>query len=380
VRERAVSCRRLPKTPDMKRDPRIAIVSDPLVQRGGAERVVEAIAAAFPDAPIFALLYDPQTGPASLASRVTPSWLNAIPGATRKHRAFLPLYRQAIESLDVSAYDIIISSHHTVAKSVLTRADQMHVCYCHTPMRALWERPFLELQTLPKPLRPLGAALFSHLREWDVTSSSRVQHYIANSATTQRRIAAYYRRDAVVLAPPIDTSFFTPGGELGDWYLVASRPVPYKRVDIAIEATRILGRPLTIVGGAHAIANAPPHVKLLGHVEDDELRALMRGTRGLLYSQYEDFGMAPLEVNACGRAVIAYGAGGALETVVDGITGVLAAEQSVDAFVGAMRRFEATSFDANVVRAHAQQYSTERFIDQLQHHVMRSWELHVSRR
>jgi glycosyltransferase involved in cell wall biosynthesis len=370
----------VPKIIGMKRAPRIAIVSDPLVQRGGAERVVEAIAEAFPEAPIFALLYDPKLGPAALEPRVTASWLNKLPGAAQRHRAFLPFYRHAIESLDVSAYDIVISSHHTVAKGVLTRADQLHISYCHTPMRALWERPFLELQTLPKALRPFGATLFSHLREWDVTTASRVQHYVANSKTTQRRIAAYYRRDAVVLPPPINTSFFTPGGEIGDWYLVASRPVPYKRVDIAIEATRILGRPLMVVGGEHAVENAPPHVKLLGHVKDDELRALMRGTRGLVYSQYEDFGMAPLEVNACGRPVIAFGAGGALETVVDGVTGVLATEQSVDAFVGAIRRFEETSFDANVVRAHAQKYSVDRFIDQLKQHVFRSWDLHISRR
>ena len=364
----------------MKHTPRVAIVSDPLVQRGGAERVVEALAEAFPEAPIFALLYDPKRGPAKLESRVTASWLNRVPGAIEKHRAFLPFYRNAIESFDVSAYDVIISSHHTVAKGVLTRADQMHVSYCHTPMRALWERPFEELQTLPKFARPLGAALFSHLREWDVATASRVQHYIANSATTQRRIAAYYRRDSVVLPPPIDTSFFTPGGAIGDSYLVASRPVPYKRVDIAIEATRIVGRPLLVVGGEHAIENPPPHVKLLGHVMDAQLRELMRETRGLVYSQYEDFGMAPLEVNACGRPVIALGAGGALETVVDGVTGILAPEQSVASFVGAIERFEGTTFDAKIMRAHAQKFSTERFIDQLREHVYRSWDVHVDRR
>ena len=160
---------------------RIAIVSDPLVQRGGAERVVEALSEAFPDAPIFALLYSASTGPTSLSPRIQASWLNSVPGATRRHRLLFPLYRQAIESIDVSNFDIVISSHHTVAKSVLTRADQLHVSYCHTPMRALWERPAAELATLPAIARPAAGALFSHLRVWDAVSSARVQQFVANS-------------------------------------------------------------------------------------------------------------------------------------------------------------------------------------------------------
>lgn len=358
----------------MSRPPRIAIVSDPLVQRGGAERTVEVLAEAFPDAPVHALLFSAETGPASLASRVIPTWLNGVPNANRRHRLFLPLFRYAIESIDVSAFDIVISSHHTVAKGVLTRSDQLHVCYCHTPMRALWERPAAELATLPSAARPLGAALFSHLRTWDAATSARVQRYVANSTTTSKRIATYYRRDSEIVPPPIETGLFTPGGAVGDYFLVASRPVPYKRIDIAIAAAAVLGVPLKIVGGRHAVRDAPPNVELLGHVSDTELRDLMRGAKALLFPQFEDFGMTPLEVNACGRPVIAYGAGGALDTVVDGVTGVLVREQTLPGFVAGIERFERMSFDPRALREHALQFSRERFIDRMRKVVYEAWD------
>ena len=354
--------------------PRIAIVSDPLVQRGGAERVVEALADAFPEAPIFALLYSPRTGPARLAPRVRTSWLARVPQATRRHRAFFPFYRSAIESFDVSDFDVIISSHHTVAKGVLTRADQVHVCYCHTPMRALWERPVQELATVPAPIRPAVAALFSHMRVWDAVSAARVQQFVANSTTTQRRIATYYGRESEIVFPPIETDRFTPGGEAQDYYLVASRPVPYKRVDIAIAATAKLGRRLKIVGGRHALRSVPRNVELLGHVSDDALRDLMRGARALLFPQYEDFGMTPLEVNACGRPVIAYGAGGALDTVIDGETGTLASEQTVPSFVAAIERFERMTFDPELARAHALNFSRRHFETRMQQIVADAWQ------
>ncbi len=357
----------------MPKSPRIAIVSDPLVQRGGAERVVEALADAFPDAPIFALLYSAETGPARLASRITSSWLGRLPQATKRHRFFLPFYRSAIESFDLSAFDIVVSSHHSVAKGVLTRADQLHVCYCHTPMRALWERTVPELATLPAPLRPAAASLFSHLRVWDAVTADRVDRFVANSTTTQRRIATYYRRESELLHPPIDTEFFTPGGEVGDYYLVASRPVPYKRIDLAIAAAGELGHKLVVVGGRSALSPVPRHVQALGHVTDEELRSLMRGARALLFPQYEDFGMTPLEVNACGRPVVAYGAGGALDTVVEGVTGVLAAEQTVESFTDALRRFEDLSIDSESIRRHALDFNREHFIERMRLAVADAW-------
>ena len=344
--------------------PRIAIVSDPLVQRGGAERCVEAMAEAFPDAPIFALLYSAETGPASLASRVVPTWLNRVPGAARRHRAFLPFFPAAVESIDLAGYDVIVSSHHTVAKGVLRRAGQLHISYCHTPMRALWERPHEEIATVPAPLRPFAHALFSRLRVWDVAAAMRVDRFVANSRVTQRRIEQHYGRRSTILNPPIDVDRFTPGGDPDDYYLVASRPVAYKRIDVAIAAARSLGRRVVVTGGVPR--ERIDGVEYRGVVDDAELLALMRGARALLFPQVEDFGMTPLEVNACGRPVVAYGAGGALETVVDGVTGVLSASQEPAAFAAAIVRAESMTFDPVVLRAHAVRFSRPRFIAALQ--------------
>ena len=354
------------------REPRVAIVSDPLVQRGGAERCVEVLAQTFPDAPVFALLYSPARGPASLAARVVASPLGRIPGAARRHRWLLPLYPGAVESFDLSPYDVIVSSHHTAAKGLLRNASQHHICYCHTPMRALWERPAEELAGLPAPARPAAAALLSRLRVWDYVSAARVDTFVANSETTRARIAKHYGRESRVVYPPIDVDRFSPaaggdGANAGfdparDYYLVASRLVPYKRVDLAVAATAKLGRRLVVVGaGPGERGVRAPHVDYRGHVSDAELLGLMRGARAMIFPANEDFGMAPVEMMACGRPVVAYAGGGALETVRDGVSGVFAADQTVAAFAAAIERLERTRFDPAAIRAHAETFSQDRF-------------------
>lgn len=361
-------------------EPRIAIVSDPLVQRGGAERCVEELARTFPDAPIFALLYSAETGPASLAARVVPSYLGRLPGATKRHRWLLPFYPAAIESFDLSSYDVIVSSHHTVAKGIIRNAEQVHLCYCHTPMRALWERPAEEIRSLPRLARPFAASTLRRLRVWDYVTAARVDTFIANSVTTQRRIGKHYSRESTVLNPPIDVERFTPhGNERGDeYYLVASRLVPYKRVDLAVAATAVVGRRLIVVGGGpgEGVLRGARHVDYRGHVSDDELVSLMRGARALLFPAYEDFGMAPVEMMACGRPVIAYGAGGVAETVIDGVTGVLAAEQTVASFVDALERFEALSLEPARIRAHALGFSATAFRNALRSMTFNAWSEH----
>jgi len=347
-------------------NPRIAIVSDPLVQRGGAERVVETIAKAFPEAPVYAIVYSPKSGPASIADRVVPSFLQRVPGAVSHHRLFVPFFPLAIESFDLSAYDVIISSHHTAAKGLLRNAAQRHICYCHTPMRAIWEIPHQELRTLPRPLRPIAAVMMSRMRTWDAAAAVRVDQFVANSAVTQERIAKHYGRLSVLVHPPIDTRHFTPGPDaVEDYYLVASRNVPYKRIDVAVEATRLAKRRLVITGSKSAQFDAP-HVRQLGHVTDAELLHLMRGAKALLFPGLEDFGMTPVEMMACGRPVIAFAKGGALETVVEGVSGVLVEEQTSQAFARAIRRFERMTFDPAIVRRHAERFSTERFVAALQ--------------
>jgi glycosyltransferase involved in cell wall biosynthesis len=356
----------------------VAIVSDPLVQRGGAERVVEVLARAFPDAPVYAILYSASSGPASLADRVIPSQLARIPGSATRHRWLLPLYPGAVESFDLSAYDVIVSSHHTAAKGVLRNARQFHLSYCHTPMRALWERSAEEVLALPPPVRPMAARMLRDLRGWDLAAAHRVDRFVANSETTRRRIAAHYGRESSVLHPPIDTDRFTPGPaqRAGDYYLFASRPVPYKRLDVAVEAAARAGRRLVVVGGYPR--NAPPaaNVTYLGHVGDDELLALMRGARAMLFPAEEDFGMAPVEMMACGRPVIAYGAGGATETVIDGVTGHFAQAQTGEAFAAAIARFESMRFDSQRIRAQAERFGQSRFEAEIRRLALVGWAEH----
>ncbi len=351
----------------MDRAPRVAIVSDALVQRGGAERVVEAMARAFPGAPIFALLYSAETGPASLAGRVVSSPLGRIPGAATRHRMLLPLFPAAIESFDLRGFDVVISSHHTVAKGVLTGAGTVHVCYCHTPMRALWERTHEELATLPPLARPMAAALFGRLRMWDVATVPRVDAFLANSRTTQRRIQKHYARESSVVYPPIDLERFAPAdARAGDYYLVVSRFVPYKRVDIAVDAARAAGRRLIVVGEGPGRAELLARgVDVRSGVDDAELVELMRGARALLFPQCEDFGMTPVEMMACGRPVIAYARGGAAETVIDGETGLLVDEQTPAAFARAIQHFETMEFTAENCRRRADAFSERRFIHEL---------------
>jgi glycosyltransferase involved in cell wall biosynthesis len=344
-------------------EPRVAIVADAMVTLGGGERVVEALAEAFPTAPIYTLLYDPRCAPASLASRVVTSWLRVFPGGSRYAKALLPLYPNAVESFDLSAFDVIVSSNHTLAKGILRSSDQTHLCYCHTPLRAIWERPHAELVRVPAFLRPVARKVFLDLRLWDLAAAARVDQFVANSTLTQQRIATHYRRESVVITPPIDVERFSPGGDVGDYYLVVSRNVPYKRIDLAVAAALAIGRRLIVVGeGTEKLSCSSPLVTFKGKVPHAELLALMRGARALLAPQIEDFGMAILEMNACGRPVIAFARGGALETLIEGKTGLFFHAQDAQALADAILGFEELRFNGDAIRRHAERFSKERFV------------------
>jgi glycosyltransferase involved in cell wall biosynthesis len=348
-----------------------------MVGLGGGERVVEVLAEAFPDAPIYTLLYDPLHAPASVAKRVHTSWLRVFPGASRYAKALLPLYPNAIESFDLSAFDVILSSNHTLAKGILRSSEQLHVCYCHTPLRAIWESPHSELARVPPMLRPLARNLFLDLRLWDFAAAARVDQFVANSHMTQRRISAHYRRESVVISPPIDLERFSPGGEVGDHYLVVSRNVPYKRIDLAVEAALAISRRLIVVGeGTEKLTFSSPLITCKGKVQQAELLALMRGARALLAPQVEDFGMAIVEMNACGRPVIALARGGALETQIEGKTGIFFNAQDPQTLAEAILRFEQLSFDGAAIRRHAERFSKERFMTEIRELV---FELHDAR-
>lgn len=352
---------------------KVALVHEWLTTLGGSERVVWAFHRMFPDAPIFTTVHRRDLLPSEFNTLdVRPSFLQKIPGATRHYQKLLPLMPLAFEQFDLSGYDLVLSSSHACAKGVVTRPETVHVCYTHTPMRYAWDLYHSYQATVSPLLRPLSAALLSYLRQWDVLAANRVDHFVANSKEVARRINKHYRRHAQVIAPPIDVERFhpLPSSQVGDHLLVVSRLVPYKRVDLAVQAANRTGQPLRIVGDgplySELRAMAKPNVQFLGHLNDEAVARELAQCRALLFGAFEDFGIVPLEAQAAGRPVVAYGAGGALETVVDGITGAFFAEQTVDSMVGAIERLERIDFEPATIRRHAESFAFEAFAEQMQ--------------
>ena len=337
--------------------PSIAVVHDWLDTWGGGEGVLAEILRAYPSADLFALVdFLPDAlRPLLGGKRARTTFLQHVPGAHRQFRMMLPLFPRAIESLDVSAYDLVISSSHAVAKGVRTAEGQVHVCYCHTPMRYAWD-------LRDQYLRPRGFAtgvrgalanrILDRLRLWDRQSSGRVTHFVANSDFVRDRIARCYGRASTVIHPPVDTAFFTPGAyppdaAARDYYFAASRWVPYKRMDLIAAAFRALPHRRLVMAGDgpesdRVRAAAGPNVEFAGHVTRERMRELLRGARAFVFAAEEDFGILPVEAQACGTPVIAYGRGGALETVRDRAaghpTGQFFVEQTADALAAAVRR------------------------------------------
>ena len=348
------------------RDLRVALVHDWLVTLGGADRVLLALHHLFPRAPVYAALYDPAHMPEAFADlEVHTSWLQRLPGALARHRWLVPLMAAGVRGYDLSGFDVVLSNSHACAKGVSVPPGSVHICYCHTPMRYAWDLRETYLAALPLVARPLAAAGLSWLRSWDTTVAKTVDHFIANSAFVAARIRRYYGREAAVIHPPVDTTFFTPDGAAEEFFLVVSRLVPYKRVDLAVEAFTRLRRPLVVVGDGPELprlrAMAGPTVRFAGEVSDAALRGYYRRCRALVFPGVEDFGLVPVEAQACARPVIAYGEGGALESVRDGVTGLFFREQSADALMDAVHAAEGQTFDPRVIRAHAETFSVQGF-------------------
>jgi glycosyltransferase involved in cell wall biosynthesis len=331
---------------------RVAIVHHWLVTLGGGERVLEAIASLFPDADIFTLIADPACIPESLKGRrIQQSLLAHIPGARRLHRHFLPLYPLAVEHLDLRGYDLVITSDAGPMKGVLLSPGTVHVCYCHAPMRYLWSQYHDYRNDLPLLARLMFSMTAHYVRAWDFAAAQRVTVFAANSRNVAGRIRQYYARPSTVLYPPVDTgrAGFQP---VGDSYLTVGRLVRYKRLDLLIASCNRLGRKLRIIGSGPEErtlrAQAGPHVEFLGHVSDEALWSEYARCRALLFAAEEDFGMAPVEAQACGRPVIAYGRGGALESVAcanprtppERSTGIFFREQTEPAVSRAILEFE----------------------------------------
>ncbi len=348
---------------------KVALVHDYLNQMGGAERVLMALHEIFPDAPIYTSIYDPQcVDPSFQKMDIRTSFMQKLPLVTKHHQPYLPFYPFAMESLDLRGYDLVLSSSSAFGKGVITRPETTHICYCHTPMRWCWNYDeYVEREHLGKLARLVLPFLITGLRVWDQTSSMRVDHFIANSPVVAERIQKYYRRDAVVIPPPVEAQRFTfdPETQVEDYFLIVSRLIPYKRIDVAIEACNKLHLPLVIVGSGRDLERlkkmAGPTVRFMGQLSDEEVLYYYAHCRALLFPGEEDFGITPLEAQASGRPVIAYGAGGALASVVDGITGVFFQKQTVESLTAALASFDERKYDPQVIHNHALEFDTPRF-------------------
>ncbi len=363
---------------------RIAIVHDFFYTYCGAERVVEQLINVFPHCDIYSLFdFLPESQRGFLRGKhVTTSLIQRLPFASSKHRAYLPLMPFAIEQLDVSNYDVVISSSYLAAKGVITGPDQLHVCYCHSPVRYAWDlqHQYLRESNLgfgPKGL--LARTVLHYVRTWDVRSSLSVDHFIANSQFVARRILKLYRRDATVIHPPVDTDQFEVNAGLREeFYLVVGRMVPYKRTDLIVKAfSRTPHRKLVIIGDGPEMDKvkqlAGENVTCLGFQENEVLTDYMRRAKALIFAAEEDFGIVPVEALSCGTPVIAFGKGGVTETVVDGEHGVLFYEQTEESLVEAVNLFEAKSdfgsFLPQDLRAHSLDFSSQVFRDSIESHV-----------
>ncbi len=355
---------------------RVAVVQFWLSGYGGSERVLEAIGEIFPQADFYALVIADGGIPASLRGRNwTTSFVDRLPGARRWYRHFLPLFPFALEQFDLRGYDLVISSESGPAKGVITPPGACHICYCHSPMRYVWDM----YHEYRKGMNPLARAAFSlaahYARQWDVTTAARVDHFVANSRYVSGRIWKYYRRGSTVIYPPVDATAGYLAEKTDDYYLVVSRLVPYKRVDLAIEACNHLGRRLRVVGTGPEEKRlrrlAGPTIEFAGKLDEQRLRECYARCRAFLFPAEEDFGMVPVEAQSFGRPVIAYGRGGALETVIgleEGgdprtATGIFFDQQTAESLAGAIGRFEEMEreFSPEFIRAGAQRFSLERF-------------------
>lgn len=365
--------------------PRLALVHEWLVQRGGSELVVAQFHALFPDAPLH-VLFD-QMPPATRQSLALPrphtSWMQHIPGIAQHYRRLAPLMPRAVQSLDVRSAELVLSSHHAVAKGVRLTPQQVHVCYCHSPPRYAWAQrdQYLADHGITGPSAAVARVLLNRLRAFDQRTGANVHRYIANSRTVAARIQQAYGRTSVVIPPPVDTEFFTPGGEkAAGVYVAASRFVPYKRMADIVTAFRALApRQLVVIGdgpdraAVERAAAGAPHITLQGEVSRDELRSQLRRAQAFVFAAEEDAGIVPIEAQACGTPVIVYARGGAAETLT-AETGMTFDHQTPAAIAAAVRAFEAHApFSSARCRANAEQFSAARFRAAIRAEVDAAW-------
>ena len=360
---------------------KIAIVHPWFLAGGGAEQTVNALAAIFPDAVFFTMLYTEDGLPSNLRHRTihASSW-NTIPFKYQVYRYLLPLYPLGFESLDLRGYDVVLTSDSNLMKGVLIDQNAIHICYCHSPMRCLWDLRHEYLASMPAWIRPIFRFGVHYVRQWDFSAAQRVDAFIANSENVAERIQTYYRRSSTVVYPPVDTHNGFLNNEIDDYYLSVGRIVDFKRIDLLIQVCNELKRNLVIVGTGRdekkLRSMAGPTIRFAGRASSEDLHTLYSRCRAFLFAADEDFGIVPVEAQSFGRPVIAYGKGGTLETVIDPSntlnrvpTGIHFFEQTTASLKAAMLRFEAleNSFDPKLIRLHAQKFDTANFAKHMKH-------------
>ncbi len=361
---------------------KVALVHDWLTGQRGGEKVLEVLAEIFPEAPIFTLFHFKGSQAEVLEERdIRTSFLQKFPFLEKKYRFYLPFFPLAAELFDLSEYDLVISSSHCVAKGVIPQPEALHISYIHSPVRYAWNQYFTYFspERLSFPSRFLIPPVIHRLRVWDVSSSARVDHFVANSANVARRIKRYYRRDADVIHPPVDTVFFGPAAQepAREYYLVVSALVPYKRIDLAVEAFNLRGWLLKVVGTGPEYRRlkktAKPNIEFLGSVSADRLRSLYQGARAFLLPGEEDFGISALEAQACGTPVIAFGRGGARETVLPGETGIFFSPLSLAGLASALDNFQGLEFNKAKIRSQAMKFSRAAFKEKMTSYLEKKW-------
>jgi len=354
---------------------RVALAHDYLNQYGGAERVLEQFRDLYPGSPVYTSIYDRAVMPPVYRSwDIRTSFMQRFPLVSSHHQSYLMAYPIAFESFDLSAYDVVISNSSAFCKGVVTNPHTLHICYCLTPMRWAWRyRDYVERERLGPVARTLLPPLIHYLRLWDAGAASRVDRFIAISTAVAARIKKYYRRDSTIIFPPVDTQRFGAYARSGNYYLTVARLIPYRRIDLVVDAFRQLDLPVKIVGDgrdrARLQARATKNVEFLGRVDDETLSELYANCRAYLFPAEEDFGIAPVEAQAAGRPVVAYAAGGSLDTVIDGETGVLFREHTPEGLARAVRRLESMSFDEDRIRANAARFGIDIFRQQFARYV-----------
>jgi len=366
---------------------RVALVHDWLTGQRGGEKVLEVFAEIFPRAPIFTLFHFPGSQIEEIEKReINTSFIQRLPFLRKKYRFYLPFYPLAVELFDLQEFDLVISSSHCVAKGIIPRPDALHICYVHSPVRYAWNQYFAYFSSkrLGVFSRILIPPVIHHLRIWDESSSRRVDHFVANSENVAQRISRYYGYSASVIHPPVDTVFFRPSDEQGDYFLIVSALVPYKRIDLAIQAFNRIGAPLKIVGGGPEYKRlkkiAMPNIQFLGYLDAEDLLRTYQGAKALLLPGEEDFGITALESQACGVPVIAYGRGGAAESVIPEKTGLFFSDLTVDSMIEALDKFESFSFNKSASRENAMRFSRDTFKEKAASFFNEKWHEHTIRK